>query len=506
LRPVNSVVDVMNYVMLEVGQPLHAFDAEKVEKGILVRRAKKGEKMTTIDGTRLTLEENDLLIADGKKPLALAGIKGGHGSEIETKTRAIIVEAANFEPTGIYRTSRRLNLFTYASARFGHRQSPELVEIGMGRALVLLADICGAELVDTLDLYPKKPGRRLLSFDLEKFNRLTGLNLESKIVSGLLRRLGLNVAKEGLIEIPPLRLDLNIFEDLVEEASRIYGLENIKVKAPVVSLLPPEDDGAVTMKEKIRAALVALGFDEVYNYSFASLEKGAVALENPISREKEALRTTLLSGLRKNIEDNSRFFGDIRIFELGKVFSAAAEEWRLGLAQRLPKTKAAGLRELKGAVESLLRSIGLTDFFFLPEGERIRIESDHQVIGYLDFSGGPALAELNVDRLIKLAEGEAEYLPLSPYPAIERDISLHLPPDRPVSEILEAIDQAKIKNLADVDLVDYSGKGELRPDVFSLTFRLVFQSDRRTLSDEEVNREMAKIIQVLKGKTGIIIR
>jgi phenylalanyl-tRNA synthetase beta chain len=504
LRPINAAVDIMNYVMLEVGQPLHAFDAAKIKKGIIVRRAKKGEKMTTIDGVKINLEEKDLVIADEEKPLALAGIKGGKGSEIDGRTKTIIVEAANFEAGGIYRTSRRLNLFTDASSRFGHGQSPELVEAGINRAIVLLRDICGAKLVDSVDIYPKKQARKLLKFDLLRFNGLTGLNLDGKTVLGLLKKLGFSLSKEGLIEIPALRLDINIFEDLAEEAARMYGFENVKIIPPTVSLIPPEIDEIAIMKDKIRNAVVPLGFDEVYNYSFSREEKGAVALENPISRDKAALRISLVPGLLKNIEDNLRFFEDVRIFEIGKAFFPSGEGWRLGLAIHLKKE--ISLRELKGAVESLLRGTGLTDYLFVPEGKRVRVESDHRVLGYIDVFGKASVAELNVERLTELAEGEAEYLPLSAYPAVERDISLYLPENRRVEEVLAVIDEANIRDLADVDMVDYLMKDELGTDVFALTFRLVFQSDSRTLSDEEVNRETAKIIEVLRGKLGLTIR
>lgn len=490
--------------MLEVGQPLHAFDAAKIKKGIIVRRAKKGEKMTTIDGVKINLEEEDLVIADEEKPLALAGIKGGEGSEIDSRTKTIIVEAANFEAGGIYRTSRRLNLFTDASARFGHGQSPELVEAGINRAIVLLRDICGAKLVDSVDVYPKKQARKLLKFDLLRFNGLTGLNLDGKTVLGLLKKLGFSLSKEGLIEIPALRLDINIFEDLAEEAARMYGFENVKIIPPTVSLIPPEIDEIAIMKDKIRNAVVPLGFDEVYNYSFSREEKGAVVLENPISRDKAALRISLVPSLLKNIEDNLRFFEDVRIFEIGKAFFPSGEEWRLGLAIHLKKE--ISLRELKGAVESLLRGTGLTDYLFVPEGKRVRVESDHRVLGYIDVFGKTSVAELNVERLTELAEGEAEYLPLSPYPAVERDISLYLPEDRRVEEVLAVIDEANIRDLADVDMVDYLMKDEAGTDAFALTFRLVFQSDSRTLSDEEVNRETAKIIEVLRGKLGLTIR
>jgi len=502
LRPINAVVDIMNYVMLEIGQPLHAFDASKIDKGIVVRRAKKGEVIKTIDDLRFVLTKQDLLIADHKKPLALAGIKGGAGSEVLSGTKAIIVEAANFDSVNIYRTSRRLNLSTDASARFSHGQSPELVEWGANRAAVLLRDICAARLKDSVDLYPKKQARKLLRFDLERFNRLTGFKLDGKTAWGLLKKLGFSLIKEGLIETPALRLDIEIFEDLAEEAVRLYGFDKIKSAPPIVALIPGESEEMVILKEKIRRALISIGFSETYNSSFAAeSDSDAVALENPISRDKAFLRTSLIPGLEKNIKDNLRFFENIKIFEIGKTFSGERENWRLGMATRLESENS--FRELKGAAEKLLKMLGLTDYLFVPEDKDLRIESSHQVLGYLAASRRGSALEIDLDKLLKLVEAEVEYLPLSPYPAIERDISMYVDVNLRFNEILEAVNSLKIPHLFDADLIDYYKDENLKQGKVSLTFRLVFQSASRTLKDEEVNREVDRIIKVLSGKFGV---
>lgn len=534
LRSINAVVDVMNYVMLETGQPLHAFDADLVSGDINIRSSKQGEEIRTIEGTDYKLDLEELVIADDKGPLAIAGIKGGKRAEINLHTKKIIVEAASFDPVGIYKTSRRLNLFTDASARFSHGLSPVSAEIGMERATALLKEIAGAKVGELTDVNYVKLSKVILKFDVLKFNRLTGLDLKESVALDYLKKLGFSV-KGKYVEVPPERTDISTMEDLAEEIVNLYGYANLTAKAPHIPLAPAQKENQVLLKEKIREILRGFGLSEVYNYSFVSRKDltkyadpkwwGAVALLNPVSADFHYLRPDLSVHLLKNIEDNFRFYDEARIFEIGKIFTEAQGklEERLCLGVAIGLKKDNPILELKGLIDSLFQSIGLVDYFFrdqnwdikyLNQENSLRIESgDHRVIGHLGVakkSDNIVFAQINLDSLEKLVEEEKEYEPLSKYPSVMRDISLFVPRLVRVNEILEEMENSAPQFLDDVDLIDFydppaggSDKGEDRK---SLTFRLVFQSEGHTLTDEEVGKEMEKIISVLQGKFDAEIR
>jgi phenylalanyl-tRNA synthetase beta chain len=509
-RPINAVVDIMNYVMLETGQPLHAFDYDKVggkdKKGrnvpkIVVRKAKEGEKMTTLDGIDYELNKNDVVIADSSEPIAIAGIKGGKKAEVTENTVKIIVEAANFDPVSVYKTSKRLKLGTDASLRFSHGLNLHLVEMGMDRATVLLKKLLNAKLADSVDICGKLPGKKIIGFDIPKFNQLIGIGLGRKEIIGYLTRLGFKVMRGSessfSVEVPVLRDDINIFEDLAEEVVRMYGYNKLKPLPPVVELYSAKVDDIIILKEKIRSVFTGFGFSEVYNNSFAL--KGDIKLENPIAEDKGYLRTDLLTGLEKNIEDNSRFFDSIRIFEIGNTFIDKKEETKLGAAIKLKHKTGESFLEMKGLLNGILKKIGLVDFFMRPSGNRIQIESDHKVIGFLSHKANSAFMEINLGKISELTLAEHEYRPLPKFPSIMRDLSLLVPAGVKVGDILEAIEGSGAKYVEDVDLIDYF-------DQTKFTFRIVFQANDRTLADNEANEELAKISQFLKDKFNITVR
>jgi phenylalanyl-tRNA synthetase beta chain len=513
MRPINAVVDIMNYAMLETGQPLHAFDADKSGSSIVVRRAHNGEKFTTLDDDTYTLTENMLLITDGANPLALAGIKGGKSAEVGNKTRRILIEAANFDGASIYRTSRRLGLVTDASARFTQGLTPHLVKIGMDRATVLLSDILKAKLVDSGDVHKKLPGLEIIEFSVGRFNRLIGLNLPAAQIINYLKRLDFTIKKgksadKFLVEIPPLRDDITIFEDLAEEVGRLYGYNNLPASPPVVGLNSAEVDDAVQLKREARMILSGLGFNEVYNYSFNNRRSAAsrflpvaddrrLEIENPISEDKKFLRSELITGLVSNIETNERLFGDLDFFEIGKVW-APKEELHLGMVIRRRGTQP--FLELKGAVQALLERLGIPDLMLRSDGKSILVECDHKVVGFISaHHGKTAFAELNLDSLVTLASGENEFKPLSKYPAIIRDLSLTVKRGALVGDILEAINASGADDIENVDLADYY-------DPTRFTFRIIFRSSDRTLTDGEANSELNQIIKHLRANFDLGVR
>jgi len=521
LRPINAVVDIMNYVMLETGQPLHAFDSEKIEGAIHIRLAGKGEEIKTIDGGDYKLSSEDLVIADKKGPLAIAGIKGGKRAEVVGYTKKIIVESANFEPSGIYKGSRSLNLFTDASSRFSHGLKPMLAEIAMNRATELLKEICGARLGGQTDLNYARRGKTVLKFDIKAFNKLTGLDLKEKEALDYLRRAGF-IIKGKMAEAPPLRSDIERFEDLAEEIVNLYGYDKLPATPPRVTMLSAWNEDQVMVKDKSRVILKGFGLSEVYNYSFVSRKDlteyadpkwwGAVTLRNPISADFQYLRPSLVCGMIKNGEDNLRFYDTVRIFEVGKVFSDrdGKLDEKIALGILLAAKKGSNFLELKGLADQLLRGLGLMEFSFVEEtwdmkyyeeGSYSRIESEHHVVGRLGIVKDEpsfAFAEFYLDELTPLIAKEKEYLPLSKYPAVERDISVAVDQAVRVGD-LQGFIENESRLLEDVDLVDwFDDENKVGAGKKSLTFRLRFQSDDRTLTDEEVSKEMEKIVSALE--------
>jgi phenylalanyl-tRNA synthetase beta chain len=509
LRPINAVVDILNYVMLEIGQPLHAFDASKIEGGLVVRSAKGDEIIETIDNQKIKLNKSTLVIADHKKILAIAGVKGGASSKIDKNTKAIIIESANFSSNSIYKTSKAIKLSTDASQRFGHGLSPELCKIGADRAAILLQEICKAKLVDSKDVYPKPQSRKILKFDLQKLQKVIGADIDLKTSLNILKSLEFRILPKGFIEVPAVRLDINIIEDLIEEVGRMYDLNRIPSKAPGVILAPSEIDKNFIVAEKAKNSLIQSGFSEVRNSTFVpDKSAGDIELENPLSDDKRYLRKNLTYHLRDNIKSNFRFTDNIKIFEIGKVFlNDYSEEYHLAMAIGV-KSGNYIFRNLRGVVEDLLRSLGLTDYGFVPEGDKLRIESDHSVLGYLfsEQRNKTAFLEINFDKVIRLVEGEAEYLPISPYPSIVRDISFTVDETVKMNFILEAIANLKLQDLEDVDMIDYFMGGLVAPGKINLTLRLVFRSFKKTLSDEEANSLMVKIGSLLESQFNALIR
>jgi len=543
--------------MLETGQPLHAFDYDKLatsdkrQATIIVRRAKKGEKITTLDDKSYELNKNILVIADIKRPLAIAGIKGGKEAEIDKNTKRIVVESANFNGVNIYKSSKTLKLFTDASLRFSHNISPELTIIGLNRASQLLAEVSGAKAGQIVDVNFTKSRKKIIKFNLEKFNQFIGLNLDVKTVRLYLERLGFKInqnqksrRKVGtptetsglitqnsfLVEAPLLRQDIKLFEDLAEEAIRLHGYNRLKSRPPHIYLHLSGFEDQIVLKDKIRKVLIAAGLSEVSNYTFigeTDLVFGknwgdkVVELENPISAQLKYLRPSLAPHLLKNIEGNFRFFDEVKIFEIGKTFfrdnkNKLNEKLILGIALA-SKNNGQVFFELKGIIKEFFGKIGLVDYLmpemadgnnYLQSNEVLKIESDGAVIGYLGgvnksfVKGDAALAEIDLDALLKLVVEEHEYRPLPKYPSMMRDISILVEPTVRVGEIMQAIQEVDLKYIEDVDLIDEYDVASKR----SLTFRVIFQAQDRTLTNKEINQEMEKIVKILKNKFKVQIR
>ncbi|MBL7155496.1 MAG: phenylalanine--tRNA ligase subunit beta [Candidatus Portnoybacteria bacterium] len=507
LRPISNIVDIANYVMLETGQPLHAFDADKLKsqgktKTIIVRRAKKGEKITTLDNEKYDLDENILVIADEKNPVCVAGIKGGQGPGIDGQTKRIILEAANFSPQIIRQGSQQLNLKTDASWRFEHQLDPNLTEEAVALAAYLVQEIAGGEILDGIvDVYPIKIKPKKVKLDIKRVKSLLGVDIPAKEIKSILERLGFEVQPQEVI-VPTRRLDVSIPEDLIEEIGRLYGFEKIPSQMPRASLIPPKRNEDLIYQNKIRDILTNLGFSEVYNYSFVS-DKGVEVL-NPISQEQKYLRPNLAINLIKNIKENKKYFNEVRLFEIGKVFeknkSQVIEKKKLG-AVLFP----ADFYRLKGVIETLLNKLRITDVWYdeaTGKNIRAKVKTGNDLLGWL----GDNIFELDFEKIVKLATEERIYAAPSKYPAVVRDVALLVERGTKVIEALNLIHAAGGPLIRDIDLFDIYDGEEIPDGKKNLAFHIIYQSDDHTLTDKEVNKLQEKIIKALEEEGGWEVR
>ncbi len=546
IKPHNNIVDILNYIMLETGQPMHAFDFDKLEmKRIIVRKAKKGEKINTLDGGKYDLNEDILVIADGQKPVAIAGIKGGLETGVSKKTKRIIIESANFEPSGIRQTGRILGLNTDAAIRFSCGIDPNLVEFGLNRACALIQEIIpGAKIAGSdIDIYPKKFLPRTIKLDLEYLNSLIGEDIKPEFVKKTLALLGAKISARGgknlfLVTVPTIRLDLKRQEDLIEEVARLYGYMHLKSKMPMAAIAIPEKNDFKFLIDKTRNILTGVGFSEVYNYSFIGSkdinegdEKELIEIQNPISEDFRYLRPELTFNLLKNVKNNFRFFEGVKFFEIGKVFRKAkvpSEKLYLAgiYAVKNGKETLAGRRffEMKGDLDVLFENLGISDYCYEPvisdkwwhpgRVAYIRYNKDSlgiigeinpAMLAVLNIPGRVAMFNLDFDKFIEIAEDEREFSPISKYPAVIRDIAILVSRETRVSEVLNVIYGAGADLVEDVDLFDYYEGEELPEGRKNLAFHIIYQNNH-TLTDEEVRREEEKIKNALVEELDAEIR
>lgn len=537
---INNIVDITNYVLISLGQPLHAFDLDKIEGEIVVRRAKKGEKIVTLDEKEYILDPEILVIADKKGPLAIAGVKGGKRAEISEKTKNIFIESANFDASLIKRATKKLNLETHSSFVFSHHIDPNLTEEGLNLCLSLISEIVGGEIQKRIDICFEKNLPKKILLPIASVESLSGVKIPEFEIKSILKSLEFKIKKEDRetfsVLVPTFRQDIFSKEDLIEEIVRIYGLEKIPSILPKETLILPKRNENVFWEEKAKDILKESGFCEVQNYSFLSEEdkkifkfSNLIEIENPISKEFKFLRPSLLPLLLKNVKKNEKFFREIKIFELGKIFLAGKKNEKIekrNLAAIL--TGKEKFFELKGVISILAESFGIADLWFdffkpTPEGTKevweleksAEIKIGEKEIGFLGKIKEKVLKSLKIesevfafeiyfDEFQNLAIEESEFEEIPKYPAAIRDISLWVPIDVLSDEVVAKIFDAGPDFLRDVDLFDiYEKEEEGRK---SLAFHLIFQSNEKTLSPEDLNLAMEKIYQELEKKFGWEVR
>lgn len=534
LRPINNVVDIANYVMLEIGQPLHAFDLDKISgRKIVVRRAKKGERIITLDNEEYELGKDILIIADKKEPLAIAGIKGGKKAEIDKKTKKIVLESANFSQRVIRRGSKKIDLKTDASWRFEHGIDPNLTELAINRAAFLIKEIAGGKIAQGLvDFYPKKFLTRQVKLDLNYLKSFLGIEIPKTEVTKILKRLEFKILDSKFnilkVEVPTFRLDISIPEDLIEEIGRIYGYEKIPAKFPTAALIPPKRNLDIFWEDFAKDILKEAGFTEICNYSFISEKdlnlfqfdrKKVIELENPVSAEFQYLRPSLICNLLKNVQKNQKSFKEIKIFELGKIFGKKIGEKRnlTGLMT------GEAFYEAKGILDLLFEKFGISNFWYdqyqpTPEESKISIwhlkrsaeikvgdeeigflgEISAKILENLRIEGKVVVFDLDFEKLSKLALEEKEYQPISKYPAAIRDISILVPREVRAEEVLNKIYDSGGDLVLDVDLFDIYEGEELPEGKKNFSFHIIYQAKDRALTSKEIEEIQNKIIKSLE--------
>ena len=512
LKSISAVVDIMNYVMLVTGQPLHAFDYDKIAGGkLVVRETRAGEKMETIDGMKVDLPRGTIVIADAEGPLAIAGVKGGKRAEVKPSTRRIVVEAANFSQERIFKTAREVGIITDASIRFSHTLSPELVGLGMAQAMELLKKVCGAKVVGGADIYSQPEKEKKIIFDIGRYRRFVGEETAAGMVVKNLELLGFKVKEEKgekLVVTPPrFRTDIIVFEDVAEEVVRMVGLEKLPSRPLLVSVSVPEENKMEKLRREVRRILTGLGLDEIMTSTFTGKGgKGIAELKNPVSEEGRWLRETLAEPVAEVARENLRFFEEAGVFEIGKIFRQAgekvAEEEEVGIV--MAGRKSQRFLELKGVVEELLRKLGITNREMREEEEKMVIKVGKDVVGEIKIK--EAAAVLKLEKLLPEFLGEREYEPIIKYPAIMRDISLLVKRGVRVGEILKEMEGVDFKEIKDVDLVDFYEDEALGGGKKSLTFRVELQSEKKSLTDGEADKIIGKIAAVLKNKFKVEVR
>jgi phenylalanyl-tRNA synthetase beta chain len=525
-KSINNVVDATNYVMFEMGQPLHAFDYDKVQgKKIIIRKAKKGEKITTLDNETCKLDQDILVIADNKSPLALAGVKGGKKAEIGNKTKTIVLESANFSIPTIRATSKKTNIRTESSLRFEYGLDPNLTNQAIDRVAGLISELSSGQIAKGLvDIYPKKVFPVKIKLNLEKLESILGIRVSEQEAIRYLKSLGFEVDNSLKVTVPTFRQDIKIEEDLIEEVARLIGYDKIPAQAPLGLLGITKLDEVLSITNKIKTILEGLGFTEVYNFSFVS--KGGpdyLELENPLSQDLKYLRRDLLTNLLKNVKTNLRTFGGqgIRIFELGKVYhparkasddkSAKEEKMLAGLiADKVEKETGERFYELKGVVDSLFNKLGITDHWYDPI-ERVSVGAEVKVgdekIGWIkEINSNTVAFDLNFEKILKLAQEEMVYQPSSSYPAAVRDLAILVYRGDKVADVLNVINDAGGELVRDVDLFDMYEGEEIPRGKKNLAFHIIFQSDEKTLKDQEVDKIQKRIIKALERKRGWEVR
>jgi phenylalanyl-tRNA synthetase beta chain len=541
-RPINNVADVTNYVLMELGHPLHAFDLSRLSQvKIIVRRAKPGEPLRTLDGVDRVLTRDNLVIADARRAVALAGVMGGEESEIAASTRAVLLESAWFEPVSIRRTSKSQGMHTEASHRFERGADIQMAPLALDRAAALIQEIAGGEILEgMIDVYPRPKRPQELSLNRTEITRILGADIPGGEVERILRGLEFQVERADggswRVIVPSFRVDVSREVDLVEEVARHVGYDRLPAR---VRPAPPRVERDAN-REKVMTTsslLVGLGFHEIITSSMVDpAETGRfsasspVVLANPLSQDASAMRTSAVPSMLRAIRWNlDRGTNDARLFELGKTYNMSTKgvpEERQVLAlgttgHRRPASvfdseAPLDFFDLKGDLETILGAFDVPGLVFEPS-ERTYLQQGRN--GRLTYQGTELavfgliqqdlardyklrqdvwVAEVDFERILSFSFRSRKFQPISKFPAVERDFSLVLPADLPYARISSAIAGLKLEEIRGFHPVDRFRGGAIPPRHYSLLLRVVFESQTHTLTSEEVGGLSQKLLAALE--------
>jgi phenylalanyl-tRNA synthetase beta chain len=535
IRSINNIVDISNFVMLELGQPTHAFDADKLKGAINVRLARAGEKFLALDGKTYSLKPDNCVVADQERAVGIGGVMGGEETGVSNSTKTILLEAAYFLPATVRRTARNLNLPSDASYRFERGVDPEMVLRASQRATDLIREIASGSPATEINIAGKLPANPAdVSLSYDKCDRVIGVAIKPKAVDEILTGFGLkktSAAKTTKWKIPSYRRDLQRDVDLIEEVLRAYGANKIPGAEHGHYSASSSADHAHDLESAWRSRLAAAGLYEVRTSKLLPRERfafseGAIELRNPLSEDAVALRPSVLVGLLAVLDRNVRAGAErVAIFEIGRTFvpPAAKEERHLGVLLwgnvasaakwRAAKSRSLDLFDLKGALESVVPNLSFQPGKFSDLALSVDIYSRDRVIGFggqlstgKSNAPGPVfVAELHADLLLKPDESARKFLELEKFPAVTRDIAMIVTEETSHEKILRVIENPKEPLLESVELFDlFTEKvGEARK---SLAYRLTYRDRSRTLTNEEVNAAHAKIRERLRRDLGAELR
>ena len=543
-RPINNIVDVTNYVLHESGQPLHTFDADLLQGGkIVVRRAKSGEKILALDGKEYALSDAMLVIADQDRPVAIAGVMGGEATGTTEKTTRIILESATFHPVSVRKTARALNLASDSSQLFEKGLSPQATRAALARAVELVLKVAGGQVASAVYSFEAKPyAAPHFAFDPAKAQALMGVAVPAREMVGMLKRLGFGLEKQGKIydvAVPYWRdRDIEGSRDFVEEIARLYGYANIPSVLPVGEAAPGAADPVIVWERRAKELLRGAGLSELYGMNFASdseLTKygldpeSAVRLQNPLASDQALIRPSLIPSMLATVEANERRVREAALFEIGTVHHAQAnnipvQEVRLALGS-YGASGEQGFKAIKGVLERLFREMGIREWKWdrpasvsaqWHPARTAQVVIGQEVVGQMGqigpitsknfgLEGEVVCADIAFEKLASHASRKQAYQPIPAFPEVKRDLAVIVDNRAAFADLVKKMKEASVL-LRDVELFDLFRGQNIPAGKKSVAIHLTFRMDDRTLSSEEVDRELASVRRMLEQSFGGIIR
>ena len=538
VRSINNIVDITNYVMLEMGQPMHAFDINSIEgKHITIRRAKNGEKIVTLDEQERQLNENNLVIADNKRAIAIAGVMGGLNSEIEEGTTTVVFESAVFNGGSVRKTAKQVGLRTEASSRFEKGLSAENALRAANRAVELVKLIgAGEEIEGKIDVYPTKQKINQVKLNPEKINNLLGIKMDKKQMVEILEKLEMKV-EDNIVTPPYFRMDIEQEADLAEEILRFYGydkLDTTLIKADTTIGMRTKEQ---KIEDKIKEVLVNSGLSEIYTYGFIhekdldkcnigeDLRKNVIEIRNPLSEDYKLMRPTTIPSMMSTLAINmNKKNQDVGLFDISRSYKnidGKIEKGEVPLEEKILTIGMYGenvdFYSLKGIIENILEYVNVNKYDIIKETENksyhpgrcanIKIGIDTiatlgeihpEVLENYGIEKRGYLAEINITKLVKYSKPNKKYVEVPKFPAVERDIAIIVDENIAVGDIEKTITKKSKKLLESIKLFDIYRNEKIGVNKKSIAYSLIFRDKNKTLNDEEINKIMEEIIEELE--------